>query len=658
MSRSLFDQETQVHKSGTFNDDIASGQAALETASSCLENDLNAVRSQLRRWLWADSGNNWYDDIPTVTTIGAAKKRGISALATEVDALEEHRILFRTQVLTDVVVPAAVKATSNLLLNSLPLNNETVTIGTVTYTYKTVLTPLNWEVLIGATKADSADNLTWAINKDPLHAGVYQAPNAHPDVTALQGAGDSVDVTAIVAGTKANLVGTSETLSDGASVWTGVTLAGGTGDIVVLSVAGAETPSEKGAIGAVTTKGAVAAYNSDFSNWKLVKVTNIASAIQPKNLCLVRNAATGEIILSDGKEIYALLATESATDDQTFDDAGNQVELVFVKENATGDDLIQVPGTDIGGYTINYSYVRRIDFDNLPETAFLSEVFLDQAGAVDVTRQHAYDNQGATPVDILVDAILDIEVAGKKWEIRDSAEASLFKITENEVLGTTELAIGASVDSLNVDAILVDFDKGITVDSGGVDLQLGKTAIANTATVGTLAGNDLRLDGAREMRLDDGNQTGSTWVVETDGIKLSDTTAEWTAFRTAFGEVSLLNAIVQAQGSAARCKATATVSAANIPANTLIEGPAGPGAPNITADLCDYDGLDFVADVDLYVNGSLQWGGANAAANNDVYPALNAAERQVGCFYAEFDLKWRGGSNPDVITMIVWGTPP
>jgi len=205
---------------------------------------------------------------------------------------------------------------------------------------------------------------------------------------------------------------------------------------------------------------------------------------------------------------------------------------------------------------------------------------------------------------------------------------------------------------------VVDFDKGITVDSGGVDIEIGKTAIANTATIGTLAGKDLRLDGARELRFDDGNQTGSTWVVETDGIKLSDTTAEWTAFRTAFGEVSLLNAIVAAQGSAARCKAVAQVITADIPADTLVEGPSGPGVANISADLCDYDGLDFTTDVDLFVNGQLQWCGANAAANKDVYPATNAAERQVGCFYAEFTLKVRAGTNADVITMIVWGTPP
>lgn len=652
MGRSLFSQETQIHKSETFSDILGAG-STLESNSTCAQDDMNAIRSQLRKWMYQDAaggGQHWYNDVPTITSIGAAKKRGIYDLAVNVDALEEHRILFRTQILTDIVVPAAVKAVGTLTLNSAPLNNETVVIGTTTYTFKAALTPANWEVLIEATASDSIDNLVWAINNTAGHPGKFQVPNAHPDVTAAPGAGDTMDVEAIVAGTKGNLIATTETLSDVLSVWGNPTLTTGAGDVVVLSVAGSEAPSEKGAVGAVTTKGAVVAYNSDFANWKLVKVTNVASPIQPKNLCIVRDATTGEVILSGDKEIYALLACEDPTDNQTFDDAGSQVELVFVKENGTGDDLVQVPGTDIGGKTINYSYVNRMDFDNLPETAFLSEVFIDQAGAVDVTRQHAYDNQGATPVDILLDAILDIEVVGKKWEIRDSLEASLFKITENSGTSATDISIGSDVDTLTVNSLANTFDKGVTVDAGGVDLQLGLTAIANTATIDTLATKDLRLMGTRELFLDDGNQAGSGWV-QTSGIKLSDTTAEWTAFSAAFGEVSLLDAITQAAGAAARSKLTAVVSVADIPATTLIEGPGGPGVANISADLCDYRAVTFDTDVDVYINGSLQWNGAA----NDVYGSAVAAEQQFGCFYANFKLFRRGGTNPDVITMICWG---
>jgi hypothetical protein len=649
MSRTYICQDTQVRKSDEYDDSILPSEANMETNPVSIEDDLNSLRSQVRRWLWADSGNNWYDDLPTITSIGSAKKRGINDLAVHVDALEEHRILFRSQILTDITVPSAVKATGTLTLNSAPSNNDTVTIGSTTYTFKTTLTPSNWEVLIEASASDSLDNLIWAINNTAGHPGKFQVPNAHPDVTAAAGTGDTMDVEAIIAGTKANLVSTTETFTDPLSVWGAAALTGGAGDIVVLSVSGSETPSEHGAVGAVTTKGAVVAYNSDFSNWKLVKVAGV-TAITPKNLCIVRNAADGEMILSGGKDVYALLACEDATDDQVFDDTTKQVELIFVRENSSGTDLEQVPGVDIGGKSINYSYVRRVDFDNLPETAFLSEVFIDQAGAVDVTRQNAYDNQGTTPVDLLTNAILDIETSGAKWEIRDTNEASLFKITENAVGSATELAIGSDVDVFNVDAIAVDFDKGITVDSGGVDIQIGKTSIANVGTIETLSGNDLRMLGAREMFLDDGNQAGSTWT-QTSGIKLSDTTQEWDDFETAFGgEVSLLKAITMSMSAAARSKLTAVVSAADIPATTLIEGPGGPGTANISADLCDYRTLTFDTDVDVYINGALQWNGSA----NDVYGSAVTAEQQYGCFYANFNLRYRGGTNPDVITMISW----
>jgi hypothetical protein len=287
------------------------------------------------------------------------------------------------------------------------------------------------------------------------------------------------------------------------------------------------------------------------------------------------------------------------------------------------------------------------------ETQWRGHGYVD-GGAANTDRQGAYDNQGATPVDLTTNATLDIEGAGLYWEIRDDLEATLFRITEGSAGGTTEVAIESNVDTFRVDAVVNDFDQGVQIDTGGQRIDVGVTA----GTIESTSTNDLRVLGAGELYLDDGNQTGSTWA-QTNGIKLSDTTAEWDAFETQFGEVSLLNAIVQAVSAAARCKAVATVggaAAADIPANTLIEGPNGPGTDNISGDLCDYRTASFVNDVDIFINGALQWNGADAAANNDVYPSATATpDQQYGCFYAEFPLKYRAGVDPDVITMIVWG---
>jgi hypothetical protein len=87
-----------------------------------------------------------------------------------------------------------------------------------------------------------------------------------------------------------------------------------------------------------------------------------------------------------------------------------------------------------------------------------------------------------------------------------------------------------------------------------------------------------------------------------------------------------------------------------ITANTLIEGPSGSGSPNTTADLLDYDGLTFEDDVEIYINGRLMRGGADAAANNDVYPAALQADREAGAFHCEFDLQ-----SGDVIQMFYGG---
>lgn len=521
------DQENQVWFSDTYTDNIAAGQANLETPSTDLQFDLNAVRSQIHRIWDATMGGNWYDDASTVNS----KKRSLLQLNTNLDTVEIKPFLFPDIVLTDVTVPAA------------------------------------------------------------------QA-------------------------------------------------------FVVLSVAGAEAPTQTAAVGAVNTEGAVVAFDAGFPGASTVEVAG-PNALSPLNLCAIRDAATGEpIISSNGKEIFGLLQSESNVDGHTFDDVNARVQISFVEENAAGTDLIQTAAADIATKTINYQYVRRLEYLNLPEWAFLFRVFEDQVGGTDVTRQRAYDNQAAAPVDVTTNSILDLEGAGLTWEIRDDLEQRLFALIEGSAGGTSEVQIATDVDTFNVDAQVNDFANGMTVDSAGSDIAIGVTA-GHVETTG--AAVDLHLQGGREIFFDDANQVGSGWV-QTDGIKLSETQQEWIDFKTAFGEVSLLNAIEQAATATSRCKAYAAVSAADIAAGTLIEGPGGPGAQNITADLCDYRTLTWVTDVDVYVNGKFQWNGVNLAAAKDNYPSVVAVEQQFGCFYMTYKLKWRGGGgNEDTIAMIAWG---
>jgi hypothetical protein len=652
MTRTAVRQEEQVQPSETYDDTIAPSLANYETNAAHAEDDFNSVRSQLHNLLKVQTGN-WYDDLNTPATFENGAKRGVNDLNTDLHELERKRLLRRhAMVGVDVPVPAGVAATGTLTTTATPANNETVTIGSTVYTYKTALTPAAYEVLIGGSQAQAMENLRRAINDDGVAGTNYGAGTvAHPDVTAVDGA-TTVVVTAKVQGTAGNTIATTETLAAVGSQWGGATLSGGVGDMVILGAG--DLPSNLvAAIGAVTTRGTVCAYNSSFGTATLDEVAG-ASDIQPNNLVKIVEASSRDPILDgSGREIMALMQSESNTDGSTITASSpNQVQLSFVVLNSAGDDLIIVDGQYIAGQTIDYAYVERNALEDLPEHAFLGEDFTD-VGVSATTRQAVYDNQGIVPVDLTTNATLDLEGAGLIWAIRDDLEALLFRVIEGSAGGTSEIEFGADVDSFDNDAQTNDFANELKVDTAGTEIDIGVTA----GTIETTGSDDLKVRAAGELYLDDGNQVGSTWA-QTDGIKLSDTTAEWDAFEAEFGEVSLLNAIVQAaQSGVTRCKAVAQVLSADIAANTLIEGANGPGAANISADLCDYRGLTFVDEVDIYINGLLQRNGANAAANHDVYPSAVAAEQQYGCFYAEYDLKYRGGLRPDVITMIVWGTP-
>jgi hypothetical protein len=104
-------------------------------------------------------------------------------------------------------------------------NNDTVTIGTTVYTFKTTLTPADYEVLIGADSSASLTNLRNAINNSGGTPGTdYVVPNAHPSVTASAIVGSVLPLVAITAGTTGNSIALAETsaqLSVGAATLLG-----------------------------------------------------------------------------------------------------------------------------------------------------------------------------------------------------------------------------------------------------------------------------------------------------------------------------------------------------------------------------------------------------------------------------------------------------
>jgi hypothetical protein len=420
----------------------------------------------------------------------------------------------------------------------------------------------------------------------------------------------------------------------------------------------AELPTNTtAAVGSVTTLGTVAAYDSVFTGNTLDEVSG-TNALNPKNLCNITDASTGDPILSSGRVIYALFQTETATDGHTMTGTTPfRAKLSFVRPNATFDDLEACPAGDIATKVINYSTRERVRLEDLTEQDFLKGAVVDVPAGSTPTRQTVYDNQGTTPVDVTTNSTLDLEGAGLTWTIRDDLEANLFVITEGSAGGTSSVQIASDVDTFDVDAAANDFLNGASFDTGaaGTTIDIGVTAANEINSGGALAiraggSSDLTLDGnGGEVLLDDANFSAeATWTQA--GVKVTETTTEITTYESNFGgEVSLFNAINQAYSRSSRVKGYATVTA-DVAADTDV---ANTTAGNLDVDLPDYSGVGtFVDDVDVYLNGELLRNGADAAANHDVYPGTTPS---VGMLKFEFALKGTG-SKPDQLCMIVWSS--
>lgn len=344
-----------------------------------------------------------------------------------------------------------------------------------------------------------------------------------------------------------------------------------------------------------------------------------ATAISPKNLVAIVSGSNRDPVLSGSNVIYGLFQTEAGggTDGGYVLGGSSPVraQISFVTVNDTGDDLVACAPPAIAGGIINFINPVRKALKDLSEQDFLRGAEIDVPSTSASSRKNTYDNQGTAPVSLINNADLKIGT-GYYWQISDNDAAALLKIQENSGLGTSTVLIDSAVDNFQVKAQTNTFDNGITVDEQGTDIKLG----VNAGVIETLAGADLKLLGGREIFLGDSNQSTSTWSVA-DGIKLTDTANEWSAFDTAFGEVSLLKSIYQ---SKRRDKVYAEVQS-NVAANVAVSGSrAGFTGANLTAQLPYMDAGTFTKDYDVYLNGQLLQGGDNSGAENDYYKDSDA----------------------------------
>jgi len=422
-------------------------------------------------------------------------------------------------------------------------------------------------------------------------------------------------------------------------ILTDVTVGNGE-NFVILSVSGSETPTPDASVGAATTEGAIVAFHTGtFGTHALDEVTG-QNATQPKNLCIVRNAANGNVIQSASRDVYALIQSEIVTNGHTFNDTTQQVQLSFVRQTAGFDDLEACPVADIEDLDINYSYAQRIFFDNVPESAFLHGGFVDQSAAVDVTLDNAIDNQSGPATQ---GQDIDVRITDTYgWAFQDSTGGvDIMKISA-EVAGDVAQFNVATFDVNNSNS--ADFLNGVIADSGGTAINVGVTAgqvdSAGALKLLSAAAGNLTIEAAGEIILDDVNKPG-TFAAD---LKLSEIAGDWTAYETAFGEVSLLNALVQADAaSTTRTRAFATVQNGPHAAGVNITGAGA--TPELDTQLTNYSAMTFITDVDIFHNGQLQVNAA--AATEDVYPGDAPA---TGDFKSTRKMK-----DGDKIIMITWG---
>lgn len=125
------------------------------------------------------------------------------------------------------VTPSVAAATAVVSYTGQPANNDTFTVNSQVYTWKTALTPTANEVLIGASAALSWSNMEYAINGTGNPGTDYAAgTSVNSGVTASNDGTDDFTVTARTEGTGGNSIAISEstanaTIDGGASALSG-----------------------------------------------------------------------------------------------------------------------------------------------------------------------------------------------------------------------------------------------------------------------------------------------------------------------------------------------------------------------------------------------------------------------------------------------------
>lgn len=131
---------------------------------------------------------------------------------------------------------ANIAASGILTFAGNPSDGDSVTIGSTVYTFETGAVDTAFKVLVGASAAATIVNLVKAINLTGVAGTDYGVGTTiHPSVTAVDGTGDTIDLTAKVKGQAGNSIATTE--SGTQTSFGAATLTGGAGrDLTTLGL--------------------------------------------------------------------------------------------------------------------------------------------------------------------------------------------------------------------------------------------------------------------------------------------------------------------------------------------------------------------------------------------------------------------------------------
>ncbi len=190
-----------------------------------------------------------------------------------------------------------------------PSDDDTVTIGTKVYTFKTTLSTdpaVEGEVLIGASAAAALDNLKSAVNHEGTAGTDYTCAAAHPDVEATDNADTTQKFVARVKGTAGNAIAVAET-SDHLTWGSEVTVFAGGVDGTVGTKYDIKLPADGKTLYFAIADGTIA----DTGKWRCVPLSTGPNDISLGQGGLRVKTYTGTVAVTAAASISAGLAIPS-----------------------------------------------------------------------------------------------------------------------------------------------------------------------------------------------------------------------------------------------------------------------------------------------------------------------------------------------------------